>query len=325
MTINIAIDIGRSESRGWNGRQLKQLPNRIATGKLSVMFGEKPEDTYEVTYGDKSYILGDGVRLSNTERSVTGSNKTEIESVVLCLTMIYLIAGDNLTIDVNLALGIPVNRFEKDQKVLAEKLKGSHSFTINGVTYQINIKRTFVMPEPFGTYKLMESRMPNLENELVGIIDIGQQTSDLMFIDNGDVSDDYSDGSEIAMLTVLGSAARAIQKQFGNEITIQDLEKCITSGNYQIKIGTGQINAQPFINDAAVRSADSLISKIKGLWGEKIGRIDTIILTGGGGAFFETTFKDAFNERNRNIVVPDEPRLANIKGFFAYMEKALNV
>ncbi len=327
--MRIAVDAGRSEIRATDGARIVRFQNLIAPQVDRMMEGEERSDTHEVNYKGESLTIGAGARGRHAHPSL-GSSKVDQETIAMILTAIFRVSEEahypfpRVLVGM-LGIGLPIHRYRQDKPHLIGALKGEHEIAVNGIQKRIVIDEIVVIPEGFGVYwnELVDGqgdiKNSSLASGTIGVIDIGHRTTDFLVVEDQEMVDDFSHGSDKGIITVIQEARKEIELKHGVTFEPQKLEEAIRTGAYRLDSGRGPIDITPFINAASRNVAQSLIADIRGQWGDKMQTIKTLIMAGGGGKFFTEAFRNGLIREHTNIVLAEDPRYANLKGYFKFI------
>lgn len=221
---------------------------------------------------------------------------------------------------IHVVTGLPVSEYDKWHAELKKRLTGE--FKVNGNVYEVLSVR--VMPQPFGSFSNYiydtNGRLMNEEalEESVGIIDIGNRTTDFILVDSGKwVAEGASGTITIGVSNLFEKIAEQVSENYKVSLTPLKLRESLRSR--QIKVYGVVTNIGHIID----REVDFFVKYIehtsKTHWGSG-GHIDTVLLVGGGAEIFRKYIDKIFP----HIAVPKDPGFSNAKGFFKYgMSKAI--
>ena len=111
-------------------------------GKLAN-FGEKKDEVYEVVYNDANYVVGEGQFFVTDDRYFTNDYK-------LCLLTAIALSSDDLVINADVCVGLPVTKFMSNARADIEKYLKSISvekIIVNSQEKVINIKSITIFVE----------------------------------------------------------------------------------------------------------------------------------------------------------------------------------
>ncbi|MGN2371442.1 ParM/StbA family protein [Clostridium botulinum] len=136
--MRIGIDLGN----GYVKFKGKKFASRVRMGRLAN-FGEKNEEIHEVKYNKASYVIGEGQFFITDDRYFTNDYK-------LCLLTAIALSSDEIVIEADVCVGLPVMKYMSDIKQKVEEhLRdlGVQKITVNGIEKVINIKSVTVFVE----------------------------------------------------------------------------------------------------------------------------------------------------------------------------------
>lgn len=178
----ISPDVGRRLTKIISGSQ--QASFRSAVGEWRDLRLESQRD-YEVEINGVKYFVGDLATESHFCRDMTTESKIHIETKVLFLTALALLAKEDKLI---VTTGLPVKQHtEKIKRQLSELLCGTHSISINGEPPKtLHVENIGIVAEGIGFYwdELLDSEGA-IQNKwlstqpVVRVIDIGSRTINL--------------------------------------------------------------------------------------------------------------------------------------------------
>jgi len=228
--------------------------------------------------------------------------------------------------DVHVITGCPSMSKGTDlEKEIQEVFQGRHMVTVNGRTKVINVTQVTVLPQPLGTifslYFNDEGRVVNrrLEQDYVGIIDIGSGTTDLDGVKELKRQWDDTATIPIGMFDAYKKIANYINRTSPNaNATPQSVEQHLL--NPEIDINTYKISnrARP-VDISACRHevfrelAEDILNRIQQMWANRL-KFDAIYLTGGGAK----PLSRYFLEWERDIQILEDSQQANALGFYRY-------
>lgn len=167
--MKIGIDLGN----GYVKFKDKKFASKIRVGRLAN-FGEKRKDVFEVEYDGITYTVGEGEVFTTDDRYFTDDYK------ICLLTAIALASPDESVIEVELCVGLPVNKYmtniRNEVQNHLNKL-GVQKIKLHGEEKVINIKRVVVFVE--GAYVVETKDKSN-----VLTIDIGAGTVNIIQWEN---------------------------------------------------------------------------------------------------------------------------------------------
>nr|WP_172685557.1 ParM/StbA family protein [Clostridium botulinum]AIW54476.1 putative plasmid segregation protein, ATPase ParM [Clostridium botulinum]AIW54530.1 putative plasmid segregation protein, ATPase ParM [Clostridium botulinum] len=167
--MNIGIDLGN----GYTKFKGKKFASKVKMGRLAN-FGEKNKEVHEVKYNNASYVVGEGQFFITDDRYFTNEYK-------ICLLTAIALASNEIVIEANICVGLPVMKYMSDVKRRLEdhlNTIGAEKITVNGEEKIIHIKSVTVFVE---SALVVKDRSQG--NEIT--IDIGAGTENIIQWENG--------------------------------------------------------------------------------------------------------------------------------------------
>lgn len=344
------VDIGNDSMKYYDGTQgnMSIMPNIIAESIELDHFETQQGsilDFLDVKIESKSQLLGHYFvgKLSeknpkHIQEMFTGNNKADEKQVVISL--LALLAAKiadpkkqgKVEAAFTLGLGLPIKDFVSSKQVLIDKLVGTHKVTFNSWVPQIanqavilHIENVYIFPE--GSAALINysysdhGEIVNSEyfEELVGICDIGSQTTDMPVLRNmAVVSDSHLTTSlNEGMAQPLDAIIRRVYKEYkGWKFKSRyHLVECITKKNCMITDRGSTHNIRSIIEEEFKRFANKIANHIHNKWYEER-EIRVIFLVGGGAIAMRPFLESELEEKGYNLFMPELPQYQNAMGFF---------
>ena len=157
---------------------------------------------------------------------------------------------------------------------------------------------------------------------LLGVIDVGQHTTDYILVKNLKNNLDRAAGSiTTGVFTIIDGVRRRLMHSFGrNNITDSEAEECVRRTKL-IKIGRHVVDVSAIVDTQMRNTAQTIIGAIKSRWAQE-GEIDTVLLTGGGSILLKE-YLSTFSDDAQLIA---GAQIANARGYFKHgvlLQKAL--
>ena len=325
-----AVDVGFGRVKALsNGRRLEYpsvvgtfRPVRYATG-----IGQAdPVEHLCCEYAGKQYFIGDIVfKQADAMVTMTAERFTRPEGMALMFSALALLSGtDSETL--NLATGLPVSDFAGKKDSYRQALLGRHSiklFNPDGSgerVYRFNVIDCRVLPQPMGT---VFDRVLNDAGDLVnrklaagnmGVLDIGQNTVDLVRVDGLEFVDAQSDSfSDLGLFDAYGLLYREIKDVYGVEIPPARMERYLQSGYIEVD---GHRQSIAGIKQRVFSAhAERITSRALNLWRDAW-QLNSIIITGGGAVILGDYISRQLNRPGQaELVEPDRATLSNARGY----------
>jgi plasmid segregation protein ParM len=152
-------------------------------------------------------------------------------------------------------------------------------------------------------------------HEKIGIIDIGFKTSDFTVADRMRYSERGSRTTDTGISKAFGMIAGKLREKSGVNIEVYRLYDAVDKGCIKIKGKEYDLKAPTELVFSQL--AASIASEVDRLWSDDWD-IDTIVLTGGGGAALAKYLQPLINGQVVSVDPAKDPRLYNVKGYWKY-------
>ncbi|TFF88144.1 MAG: ParM/StbA family protein [Promethearchaeota archaeon] len=332
MTLHIGIDLGTSTIKVMCGSQKFLIPSLIGEpnpGWSGMAMDKSLENNLVLIEENDEYYVGELARVqSEVKRPLAseGQMKSAEETFIAIKAAIGLLIDEDT--DMIVATGVPVATSLQVMKNLSRMLRGNLSIEVkNDSTGEIKlvnaaIKKTLVLPEPYGTYYgTLKSKGEETAVDTV-IIDIGHGSTDILTMYQGRPMRTASGSLVEATDTLTSRMAKKLGEKTGAIIKPFDLMTTIRKGKESVMIA-GQTYSVKEIKEYYSKQ----ISKI--IIDEVMRLISTLppdafveyyIIAGGGAHIFGKWIKKAIIDGKlvsdpEKVVIPDDPVLSNAAGF----------
>lgn len=224
------------------------------------------------------------------------------------------------TIDI-LVTGLPVSQHvDKVQRAaLAKRLSGRHQIAPR---LSVEVRDVVVIAQPVGSWAdAVQSTADTdfFESADVAVFDFGFYSVDFARIKAGDLHTQSSGSDTRAMSAILDLVRGQIMAEWGTAPSRDALETALRAGGKTTVRGT-DVDLAPFLMDAAAKITPSVVDAIRAGMRQEGADPDAIILTGGGATLYEPAVRAAWPRTK--VIIPDQPALANAKGFLAFARQA---
>jgi len=241
--------------------------------------------------------------------------------------MALLLPDEDQTFDnVHIITGCPsVNKGTELEAEIRQVFNGRHVVTVNGRTKVINVDQVTVLPQPLGTvfslYFNDEGQVVNrqLEDNYVGIIDIGSGTADLDGVKELKRQWDDTATIQLGMFDAYKKIANYINRMNPNaNATPQMVEHHLLNpeidiNTYKISNRTKPVDITNYRIDVFRELAEDILNGIQQMWPNR-SKFDAIYLTGGGAK----PLSKYFLEWEKDIQFLDDSQQVNVMGFHRY-------
>jgi plasmid segregation protein ParM len=321
----IAVDIGYSNLKtlsGYSGSAPSAMILPAGAGPLTAMpdsLGLGRDDKHLiVTVDDELWAAGvEPSRLQNWERELhpdypaTGSYRALLHAA--------LVVSGRERID-RLVTGLPVSQYQNTahRERLVAALQGQHQVTARRA---VQVDSVEVLPQPAGAYLDMvgHAAANSVEAARTLVIDAGFFSVDWVLFDGGELRSANSGSSTSAMSLLLEAADTLVQHDHGGRLGRDQIEKAVRTGHDTVQLFGTPVQLTPYITAAAKRTGAVALTAVKQSLRSEPREVDVVLLSGGGASVYAEAASAAF-PRSR-IVVPDEPVLANVRGYWSYANK----
>jgi len=333
MTQYFGIDLGTSTIKISYGNEYHLIPSLI--GEVNPGWGGGAGDTsFEnnlvIIDGSEKWYVGELARLqSEVKRPLAHNGQMKsAEEVFLAIKAALGLTIKNIDEDVVIATGVPVATSMEVMKNLSKMLKGNIEIHIeNEATkekrkFEINIEKTLVMPEPYGTYyKTLKEKGAEEAVDTV-LIDIGHGSTDILTMYQGRPMRTASGSLIEAVDTLTNRMAKALQEKSGQIIKPFDLMMVIKNRRDTVMIGGQTYSIKGLMDHYSKQIAKVIIDEVKRLITTlpPDAFVEFYIICGGGAYSFGDVIKEAIIEGKlvsspENVIIPEDPVLSNAQGF----------
>ncbi|CAH2603793.1 ParM/StbA family protein [Rhodovastum atsumiense] len=220
-----------------------------------------------------------------------------------------------------LVTGLPVTQWldSARREALHALLLGHHAVARD---QDVEVDTVEVLPQPAGAYIDMladaEQRAMAAQSRVL-VVDAGFFSVDWVLFDEGEIRATNSGTSTAAMSVLLEGAAALIQQERGGRIERELLERALRLGASSVQLFGEPVQLAPYLASAASQTTGvAMMALRQTLRGERR-EVDVVLLAGGGAETYADAARDAFPRAR--VVVPPEPVLANVRGFWAHASR----
>ncbi len=322
----VAVDVGYSNLKVLSG-PLGSPPATVIlpagagpAAAMPVQFGRARDDGHlAVTVDGDAWAAGvEPSRLQNWERELHPDYPST--PAYRALVHASLVAAGSKRVD-RLVTGLPVNHYQDPvrREQLSALLTGTHQVTQGR---EVTVKAVDILPQPFGAYLDLIQGAPDegFDQARVVVVDPGFFSVDWVLIDGGELRFANSGSSANAMSLLLEAADELIRRDHGGGLGRDEFEKLVRAGVGRVPLFGSPVELAPYIAAAAKRTAAVAITALKQSMRSERRPIDAVLLAGGGAAVYAEAVQDAFPKAR--VIVPEDPVLANVRGFWAYAGEA---
>ncbi len=332
--IPLGVDLGTSTIK---------VSYRTKKYKLTSIIGEpnpgfrgvSPDTSWEnnlviVLEDGREYYIGELARLQSLMKyplAREGRMKSPEDAQIAIKAAIGL-AIDRPEAKLVVATGVPVATGREEMERLGKLITGKHEIEIkNDATNEkkkikVHVLASPVIPEPYGGYYLMLKKRGETKAMDAIIIDIGFGSTDILTVYNGTILATASGSIPEAVDTLVTKLAQFLSEKTGKIVKPESLMVSLERGDYNVNIAGVIYNVKPQIESISSYIAKLIIDEV-----DKVltnlppdAAIRYYILEGGGVYLFGEALKKHLLERGlvsrvENILIPDDPVMANAMGF----------
>ncbi|MCG3253012.1 MAG: ParM/StbA family protein [Candidatus Heimdallarchaeota archaeon] len=332
---SVGIDLGTSTIKisSNNGSDLKRIPSIIGDpnpGWTGMTLDKSLENNLVLEEGGQTFFVGELARLqSEIKRALASEGKMKsIKDAVMAIkaALSLFIKGDGEQILI--ATGVPVATSQDEMSTLSKGLSEEMELNVrNDATgethsYNINVQKCLVLPEPYGSYyQILKTSGESRAVDAI-IVDIGHGSTDILTVYQGRLMRTASGSLEEAVDTLTTRMARTLQEKTGKIIRPFDLMKTIEKNLKAVMVGGQQYDVSEVKEYYTQSISEIIIDETSRLLGTlpPDAWIERVILTGGGAYVFGDTLKEMMWKENivkspEEVVVPDNPVMCNAMGF----------
>lgn len=327
----IAIDIGFGFTKATNGSRSLVFKSILGEAteiqfKGGVLGEASPDENIQIELDGNSYFVGEMAERQSNVRSFTLDQSQFFGSIAKVLALSAAARMTSSYMPIGLVTGLPIGYYREYKDILSKLLQGDHKVVLTNVNGQkeektIKISNVRVIPQPFGSlFNLMLNDLGELGDkryikEKTGVIDIGFKTSDFTVSDRMRYSERGSRTTDTGIAKAFGVIAGKLREKSNVNVELYRLYEAVDLGSIKIKgkdYDLKELTVQVFS-----QLAKSIASDVDRLWADDWD-IDSIVLTGGGGAVLAKYLQPLIEGK---VVVADpatDARFCNVQGYWKF-------
>ena len=327
----LAIDIGFGFTKATDGNRFLVFKSILGEAtdiqfKEGMLGDAPPDENIQIDVDGKSYFVGEMAERHSIARFFTLDQSQFFSSFAkpLALSAAARMVGPHLP--VGLVTGLPIGYYREYKDELARILLGDHKVVVTSIGGKreekvIKISEVKVIPQPFGSlFNLMMNDLGELGDkryvrEKVGIIDIGFKTSDFTVSDRMRYSERGSRTTDSGIARALNVIAGKLREKSNVNVEIYRLFDAIECG--MIKIRGKEYDLKGLTEHVFGQLATTIANEVDRLWTDDWD-IDTIVLTGGGGAVLAKYLQPLINGQVVIVDASRDARLCNVQGYWKF-------
>lgn len=315
----VSVDIGNGYVKAKAGNSESAFASVGAMEQGAIRFdGLKNGNDLVIDFQGERWALGSTAykvgrnQISNMGRSrVVDENYPRLYAAALATTV-------GKTSNVAVIASLPVLWYTGEREKVRDILAGKFTIGYDGQKMNITVERenVHIVPEGFGALctkvLAIDGNILNAEmgRSVVGVVDAGTRTSDLLYFDNLELFPALSGGLEKAGVeTMRDMVGERISQQYNRELHDLEIDEALHKREFRDR--ANRVNINELVETAAQALAAQVSAKISSLWDN--GRsVDVILLTGGAAEFIYPYLK--FD--NKMLVA--DPFRANVEGAYRF-------
>ena len=327
----IGADIGFGYTKCSDGRRT-QIFKSVVGEATEVQFDEAIIESAEdglprhIEIDGEAFFVGELAEQQSRGRGFTLDPQQFIAKYArpLALTAIAPYVEDGNP--VRLVTGLPISFFRKQHGAMVQLLQKRHQVTLvdrkgQRIEKNIQIDRVQVIPQPFGSvFNLMLNDMGKATNETflqekIGIIDVGFRTADYTISHKTKYLERGSLSSDAGISSAYTAIANLLNEKSGVTVELYRLYEAVSKG--VIKIRGKRYDLTKIVDKAFGQLASKIAADVNQLWVDDWD-IDTIVISGGGGAVLAPYLQPLLE--GEVVPMPEgvDARMNNVRGYVKY-------
>lgn len=327
--INIGLDLGRSETRIFDGEHLFTFPTMVGGPVATIRRGsaqlldENLESNLHIKVGSHEYSIGRYALEQPFLFPVNEENIFQGElNQALMLSAIGLLTrrlGLTNVPRYKICLGLPVYLSRRPDYIDAalRQWLGRHEFVFCGEPMAVEIVQIDAIPQPVGAVyaAILAGQLEYNPEEAIGVIDPGHLTTDWVVVRLPNELTQYSGHTTaVAGYRLYEAVSSYLSEQMVPRINPMGVQEAILTGVYKDNQGETITIPEELIENLKELMAQQIALTVKQSWRDL--RIHRMLLVGGfGRILYPLLTKYPYF---RDLQLAQDPRYFNVKGFFEY-------
>lgn len=251
----------------------------------------------EINYDGKTIVVGEGEFQTDYKKSMKENT----------LPLLYsaLALSNKEEQCFQLVLGLPIQQYKNNKDELIKLIEDNRAKTVevNGKKRDIFITDVAIAPEGASAYyNLSKECKASIEKKQLVIVDIGGRTTDVCLFKDKKIKQYKTIPG--GMLNIYGDIVSTINELYSQNFDLEDGEGVLKEGLFL----DGEYKDVSFIKIILKRQFDSIFKELQLNFNVDKGYV---LLTGGGAP----TFRKAFSNRLKNLIISSDNVFDNVKGF----------
>lgn len=327
--INLGIDLGRSQTRLYDGERLLSFPSLVGGDVATVRHGsaqlleEHLEQNLTLKLGENGYSVGSYALEQSLLFPLNDVDFFQDElNLVLMLAVLGLYMrrqGLTGTPRFKLCLGMPVFSTKRPgyvEKHLRDWTK-LHRFEFCGRQVSLEIVQIDPIPQPMGAIyaAILAGQLDYSPEENVGVIDPGHLTTDWILVRLPNELTRYSGQTTRANGERLyDSISEYLTEQGVQVLDPLALMESVHTGAYRDAVGDSIPVPSGLIDEQVAAMAKLIALTVRQSWRDI--RVDRMLLVGGFGQLLYPRLQEY--PYFKDLQLAKEPRVYNVKGYYEY-------
>lgn len=327
----IAVDVGFGRVKALTDELRLEYPSVVGPWRqirfsAGITDGASHVEQLAVEYTGQKLFLGDAAyRQSKARVNLSMDRFFEAEGMALMLaTIALLIPGRDIRC--SLVTGLPVNAYALLKKKYEQTLLGRHFIKLLDTAGDrderyITIDRCKILPQPMGTVfnvildKKGEISDRGLASSKIAVMDIGQNTLDLVSVNSLEFIDDESISfTDLGVFECYRQLSMEIYNAFCIEIPAEEIEPFVRGDT--IKIGSQSRSIIDIKSKSCQDAAEKIVGRVRNVW-RNLWQFDRVIVSGGGAQMLGEKIVKALNSPCR-VDICEKGALSNASGYLKF-------
>lgn len=315
--MNIGIDVGFHTTKAVCDKRESIFPSFVTPYQASRV-SMNHRDAISIQSESGHFLVGDqALRLGQGARQESAQWLGSPEWLSLFYSSLSeLTTSSNFT--ARIVIGLPLSDYDRDKKLIAEIVRGRHTFKRNGrQTQHCTVDDLRCIPQAWGGVldELLNENGKVVNEEIseqrIAVLDIGGHTVNYLAVDGLADIPAESRGTNRGAWTVV----RAVREFFDREhpdlsrFKDHDIMRAVIAGH--TCDGAKRIDLALVVDPIIDDIGDEIVRTARQYWGQGAGGFRQVLVIGGGAYIWFPHIKNAFSHAR----ILDDPVMVNARGF----------